>query len=291
MSSASDENKNDEVGKPPAHNKWVRGALNAAGGSIPFAGGFLSAAAGVWSEAEQERAMEALRAWIKMLEDERHEKQRTILEIMARLDMQDERIAERVRSAEYQSLLKMAFRDWAGTESRRKQEYIRNVLTNAASTEIVSDDVVKLFVEWLQDYSELHFAVIGELYRHPGATRGQIWRHLGKESVREDSAEADLYKLLIRDLSTGGIIRQHREVDYAGNFVPKARAARSGQRSSPRTMTSAFDDQEQYELTALGNQFVHYAMTEVTTKITYDPNWQGSTGHRETRSKPETTDA
>ena len=34
-------------------------------------------------------------------------------------------------------------------------------------------------------------------------------------------------------------------------------------------MKSAFDDSEQYELTALGEQFVHYAMTEVTLKITY----------------------
>src|SRR5688572_16237869 len=110
-------------------------------------------------EAEQERAMETLRAWMKMLEEELREKQRTILEIVARLDMHEEKIAERVRSPEYQSLMRKAFRNWAGTESRKKQEYIRNVLTNAASARIVSDDVVSLFIEWLQDYSELHFAV------------------------------------------------------------------------------------------------------------------------------------
>ena len=34
-------------------------------------------------------------------------------------------------------------------------------------------------------------------------------------------------------------------------------------------MISAFDDSERYELTALGKQFVHYAMTEVTVKIEY----------------------
>jgi hypothetical protein len=34
----------------------------------------MSAAAGIWSEAEQESAMQALRAWIKMLEDEMREK-------------------------------------------------------------------------------------------------------------------------------------------------------------------------------------------------------------------------
>ncbi|MFZ5731122.1 MAG: hypothetical protein ACOY4O_00190, partial [Pseudomonadota bacterium] len=110
-------------------NKMIRSALNAASGAIPFAGGLLSAAASHWSETEQERAMEALRAWIKMLEDEIREKQSTILDIIARLDMHDEEIAKRVQSKEYQSLLKKSFRQWAGTESRKKQEYIRNILS------------------------------------------------------------------------------------------------------------------------------------------------------------------
>jgi hypothetical protein len=255
-------------GSVASHNKWVRGALNVAGGAIPFAGGFISAAANVWGEAEQERAMETLRAWVKMLEDELREKQRTILEILARVDMHDEQIAQRVRSAEYQSLLKKAFRNWAGTESRKKQEYIRNILSNAASTRVVSDDVISLFIEWLQDYSEFHFEVIGEIYRNPGSTRGEIWQNLGKEAVREDSADADLFKLLIHDLSSGRIIRQHRDTDNAGHFLAKQRQ-RPSQRGALRTMKSAFDDSERYELTALGQQFVHYAMTELTIKISY----------------------
>jgi hypothetical protein len=55
-------------------NKWIRGGINVASGLVPFAGGLMSAAAGIWSEAEQESAMQALRAWIKMLEDEMREK-------------------------------------------------------------------------------------------------------------------------------------------------------------------------------------------------------------------------
>ncbi|MGE0022065.1 MAG: hypothetical protein AB7S70_00350 [Hyphomicrobium sp.] len=266
--------KDDDEGDSNAErNKWMRGALNAAGSAIPFAGGFLSAAASVWGEHEQQEAMNAIRAWLKMLEDEMREKQRTIIDIMARLDMHDEKIAERVKSSEYQALIKKAFRNWAGTESTKKQEYIRNVLTNAASASLASDEVVNLFVEWLQKFSEFHFAVIGELYRNPGSSRADIWRNLGKGTVREDSAEADLFKLLIRDLSTGQIIRQHRETDYAGNFYSKKAPSRAGmaRSSGPKQMKSAFDDDERYELTAIGAQFVHYAMTEVTTKITYDP--------------------
>ena len=251
-------------------NKWIRGAMNAAGGAIPFAGGFLSAAANVWSESEQEAAMAALRAWIQMLEDELAEKQQTIIEIMQRLDLQNEEIARRVRSDQYQSLMKKAFRNWAGTESKVKQEYVRNILTNSASSSVSSDDVVSLFLTWLQDYSELHFAVIGELYSRPGSTRGRIWKNLGRGEVREDSADADLFKLLIRDLSMGGIIRQHRETDYAGNFINKKPARQTGKRNGV-VAKSAFDDDEQYQLTALGAQFVHYAMTELTTKIEYEP--------------------
>jgi hypothetical protein len=68
-----------------------------------------------------------------------------------------------------------------------------------------------------------------------------MWRNLGRPQVREDSAEADLYKMLIRDLSTGSVIRQEREVDAYGNFVKKR--SRGGIGGS-RTMKSAFSDEE-----------------------------------------------
>jgi hypothetical protein len=197
--------------------------------------------------------------------------------------MHDEEIAKRVKSSEYQSLLKKTFRNWSGTESAKKQEYIRNILCNAAAATIVSDDVVSLFIEWLQTYSEFHFTVIGEIYRNPGSTRAEIWDNLGRGPVREDSADADLFKLLIRDLSTGGIIRQHRETDRAGNFIARQRARTTRRNVGVRTLKSAFDDTEEYFLTALGDQFVHYAMNELTVKIAYhsgasDPGHQPTHG-------------
>lgn len=95
--------------------------------------------------------------------------------------MHDEEIAQRVQSKEYQSLLKKAFRQWAGTESQTKQEYIRNILSNAAATKIVDDDVIKLFIDWLATYSEFHFAVIGEIYQKTQEVRAEIF---GAHSVR-----------------------------------------------------------------------------------------------------------
>jgi hypothetical protein len=136
---------------------------------------------------------------------------------------------------------------------------------------LTSDDVIDMFLTWLHTYSELHFTVIGDLYQHPGSTRGGIWRRIGSGPAREDSAEADLYKLLFRDLSTGSVIRQHREVDYSGNFVAKKKAPSRPAGSGPAPMKSAFDDEEAYELTSLGQQFVHYAMTELPPKLTFTP--------------------
>lgn len=247
--------------------KTARSALQVAS-SIPYVGGLFSAAAGAWSEHEQEKVNNFFKHWVKMLEDEIKEKEQTIIEILARLNLQDQRISERVGSKEFQSLMKKTFRDWAGVESEKKRVYIRNILSNAAASDSSSDDVIKLFIDWLKDYSEMHFEVIGAIYNSNGISRGAIWDKIGKGAVREDSADADLYKLLIRSLSTGGIIRQHRSTDYHGNFVkppPK-------RRGKTNTIKSAFDLEELYELTSLGRQFVHYAMNELAPRIDFDVN-------------------
>jgi hypothetical protein len=249
----------------------TRGALNVVGGLVPFAGGLLAAAASAWSENEQHKINDFLHHWIQMLAAEMREKQQTILEILSRIDMSDEKTAERVESSAYQALMRKAFRDWSGAESESKRTMVRNLLVNAAGSRVASDDVVKLFLDWLDTYSEFHFEVIGTIYNNAGITRGGVWHKLGRPAAREDSSEADLFRLLFRDLSTGGIVRQHRETDYAGNFMAK-RSARAAPKGEAKTMKSAFDDEEQYELTALGQQFVHYAMTDVPPKLNFDPN-------------------
>ena len=268
----SDENEPlDGVPEIPQAAKGAmvaRGVLNSVSGAIPLAGGLLSAVAGAWGEKEQERVNRFVEHWLRMLAEEMKEKEKTILEIMSRLDMHDEEIARRVESAEYQSLLRKAFRDWAGTESEEKRVFVRNVLVNAAASRLTSDDVVKLFLKWIKDYSEFHFEVVGAIYNSAGITRGEVWRKLGRAPVREDSSEADLFRLLFRDLSTGGLIRQHRETDYEGNFLAK-RKAPPGPKGTTKVMKSAFDDSEAYELTALGEQFVHYAMTNLPPKIQF----------------------
>jgi len=67
------------------------------------------------------------------------------------------------------------------------------------------------FFDWLDSYHEAHFAVIREIHKNQGPTRHDIWVAVyGDQLPREDSAKADLYRMLIRDLSRGGVIRQAR---------------------------------------------------------------------------------
>jgi hypothetical protein len=249
---------------------YIRAALQTVGGAIPIAGGLISAAAGAWSEGDQEKVNKFFEHWIHMLEDELKEKEQTVIEIMERLDLHDEKIAERVESKEFKSLMRKTFRDWGAVESEEKRTYIRNVLCNAASTNLNSDDVIRLFIDWITKFSEMHLQVIAAIYNSSGITRAEIWSKIGKGPVREDSADADLFKLLLSDLSIGRVVRQHREKDSDGNFLTKTPTRRYAQRPGlQRTMKSAFDDEEQYELTELGQQFVHYAMTEVSIKIEF----------------------
>jgi hypothetical protein len=234
-------------------------------GAIPGIGGAIAGIASEWSDEEQAEYNRIFSAWLRLQEDEIREIAMTIFEVMARLDQHDEEVRKRVESPEYLRLVKKCFRDWSAAESEEKRRLIRNLLSNAAATRICSDDVISMFVTWIDMYSEPHFAVIKEVYKTPGTTRQQIWDAIRGEPVREDSAEADLFKLLVQDLSMGHVIRQHREKDYQGRYIkvqPKRRSE-----SASHLMGSAFDDEKQYELTELGKQFVHYTMNEIVPRI------------------------
>ena len=244
--------------------KIARFAMAFLGGALPLVGGAVSGAAGAWSETEQDHFNRVAASWLQLQKDEIKEIGITIAEILSRLDLNDENIRKRIESPEYLSLLKKCFRDWSAAESEAKRLLVRNLLTNAAVNKICGDDVVRMFIQWIEDYSEMHFKVIRWVYQHVGCTRKRIWSGVHGAQVREDSAEADMFKLLIRDLSTGSVIRQHRQRDYHGHWI-KTPATRRGEPS--QTMTSAFDDEKPYELTELGTQFVRYTMDEVMPRI------------------------
>jgi hypothetical protein len=237
-------------------------------GGIPFAGGAFGAASGAWAEAEQNHYNKVFASWVKLQEDELREIAITIAEILSRLDINDPKISARIESPEYLRLIKKCFRDWSAAESEEKRVLVRNLLTNAAVHRICADDVVNMFIQWIDTYSESHFAVIRYIYMNEGRTRREIWAGVHGNAVRDDSAEADLFRLLIGDVSAGLIIRQHREKDYHGHFLKAPRKARG---EAFPTMTSPFDDEKRYDLTEIGKQFVRYTMEGVMPLVGAPP--------------------
>jgi hypothetical protein len=241
--------------------KFVLAAL----GSIPWVGGFISAAASIKVDQRNSEKDNLQTRWL-----EEHAKKMgnlvgALADVVGRLDNLGETIDERIQSEEYLSLVRSAFRAWDRAETEDKRKYIANLVANAAGTRLCTDDIIRLFIDWLNLYHEVHFAVMREIYRNPGATRFEIWEALYGTPTREDSAEADLYRLLIRDLSTGGVIRQERDTTADGRFLRK-RPVRN-RKISAGTMESAFEDSKPYVLTELGKQFVHYTMNEVVQRI------------------------
>ncbi|GAA3793191.1 hypothetical protein GCM10022271_26640 [Corallibacter vietnamensis] len=245
-------------GKKARNVRFLASAL----GSIPWVGGFIAASAALHSEFEQGKINDLQKLWLEEHTKKIDELAFTIYQIFERIDAVGEDINERLESEEYLGIVREGFKEWDSAKTFEKKEYIRKLITNAGANNITTDDIIQLFIDWIGRYHELHFAVIKEIYKNPGVTRGDIWHTFNETRPEENSMEADLYKLMFRDLSTGGIIRQVRATDYYGNFLKQPRTRRK-----TNTLTSAFDDGKDYELTELGKQFVHFTMEEVVTKL------------------------
>jgi hypothetical protein len=250
-----------DAAKYPRYARFVLAAL----GSIPWIGGLIGASASIYAEHDQGKVNSLQRQWLEEHAVRLHDLGDAINEITGRLDQFGDDAKQRIESDEYLGLVRQAFRAWDEAATKEKRRLLQQLLANAGGTSITSDDVVRLFIDWIEQYHEAHFAVIRVVYQNPGSTRAEIWESIHGSQPREDSAEADLFKLLVRDLTTGSVIRQHRETNYAGQFVKKTPTRGSGSGSS--MMKSAFDDKEPYELTELGKQFVHYTMSEIVPRM------------------------
>lgn len=248
--------------------KYARVGL-AALGAVPWVGSLMSASAAFSSEKEQSEVSKIFFLWAQEHETKLKELGATLQSVFERFDSFGEQITTRLESEEYLVLVRKTFRQWDQAETLEKKEMLRKLITNAAGISWAQDDLVRLFLQWLNTYHEFHFVVIREIYQNQQITRGQIWNNIKGEIPREDPAEADLFKLLVRDLNTGGVIRQDRQTNYAGQFVrqkPKSRGSRGS------TYESAFEDTKPYVLTELGQQFVHYVMDDLAPQIEQSKN-------------------
>lgn len=254
-------------GKDRKYKRFVMAAL----GSIPWIGSYLSilgAVAGLSAEFDQEKLNDLLKLWIEEHQPKLEELKLTINDISSRLDGLGEEIQQRIESPEYLSLVRNAFHAWDEAETAEKREYIKRLISNAGATKLVEDDLVRLFISWINNYHESHFAVIKEIYKNPGITRGQIWDniHPGTERPSDNSSQAGLYSYLIRELSLGGVIHLEKETNSRGEYLKKTTTYRPKGTAS-QTIESPFEDTKPYVLTELGKEFVHYVLNDVVKQV------------------------
>jgi hypothetical protein len=238
----------------------ARYALGFLGGLTqnPFALEAQSGRSGEWTEADQAKVAGLFQNWLKLQAAEITQIGTILYAVISRLDLENAKITERIESPAYLQLVKRAFRDWSTAESEEKNHLISNLLVKAATSSLCSDDVVRLFLKWIEDCSTGHLAVFKEISKHSGLTRKQIWSALHSSTVPEESAETDLYRTYVSDLTMNHLIRQHRLKDYYGNYIQERRKKPApGQKVS----SSAFDDERQYELTELGVWFGSYTLS------------------------------
>jgi hypothetical protein len=251
----------------PSRRKRIYEAITVAAlSSIPWIGGVLATAAN-YKIREGDTVRDGLvEKWLEEHERKLQLLRDTLEQMVLRLEGLGDEIEERICSEDYLTLVRKTFRQWDEADTDEKRRLLVQLITNAAGTRVAADDIVRLFLDWLDIYHEVHFAVIREIHKNEGPTRYDIWVAIYGEPVpRDDSAQADLFRMIIRDLSTGDVIRQPRDSDGLGRFVKRRRPSR--RTATAGTMTSAFDDEKTYVLTDLGSQFVHYTMNELVKRI------------------------
>lgn len=257
------------------HAKYYRAILSAALGSIPWVGGVYAALISLQAESDQEEVNNLQKMWLMEHKEKIINLGQTLKDITKRLDdfctnTEAEKIVlNRIQSPEYLTLVRETFRAWDEASTFDKRDKFKKLITNAAAIELCTDDMIRIFIKWIAEYHEYHISIISVVYKNPGISLGSIWDQVfGKEGEgrpRENSAEADLYRTLIRDLQLGGVIRQQRDVNYAGQFVKKSTKGKSSASSS--VLKSSFDDDDEMELSELGGQFVRYVLEELVPRI------------------------
>lgn len=197
--------------------KYMR-FIMAALGSIPWVGGVIAATASLGAERDQEKITDLQKLWLEEHKEKVRELGATLNDIFERLDSMGPEIQDRIESAEYLALVKKSFRSWDEADTQDKKQMLKKLIANAGAKNLCPDDLIRLFINWIDLYHEAHFLVIKQIYKRPAITRAEIWDSINPSRPRDDSSEADLFRYLIRDLSTGGVIRQERETDTDGRF-------------------------------------------------------------------------
>lgn len=244
-------------------NKWIRFTA-ACLGAIPWIGSVFSAAAAAHAESEQGLLDDLQNSWLSSYGERLQALEATMTSVVETAESAGEEGEARLEDQSFLKLVDYGFRVWDGAPTELKREQVRRILSNATVAKTTTDDMLRLFLTWVQNYDDVHFKIISALHRKIFLTGAELWMELDGRDVRHDSAEADLFKLILRDLSTGGVIRQHREVSPDGRAYRQSRG--KGTASSP-FLSSPIEGEKPYELTQMGHLFVGYALDEPTSAL------------------------
>ena len=153
-------------GKGRKYLRFVVAAL----GSIPWVGGFSAASASLSAEREQQKVNELQRLWLEEHKEKINQLSATLAEIFIRLDSFGDEIDQRIESPEYMALVRAAFRSWDNADSDEKKQMLKKLITNAGAIKLCPDDLIRLFLHWIEQYHETHFIVMKQIYRTPNIT-------------------------------------------------------------------------------------------------------------------------
>ena len=141
-------------------NRIFSKIISAALGIIPWVGGYLSAIESYKSGELQVKHNLLYEQWLTVHADKMNTLRKMLSEILKRFEEFSDDINERLESEEYLQIVKKAFRSWDNADTTEKQELIRKLIANAGAHKLVTDDLIRLFIDWLNLYHEIHFAVI-----------------------------------------------------------------------------------------------------------------------------------
>lgn len=244
--------------------------LVAAASGIPGIGAFVAAGMEYKFDESNEELAEVQRLWSNALEEEIKELKRALAFLTKRLEELGAEAMRRAESEGYLRMVRKTFQGWDRADSDAKRHYFANLLANAAGTAYAPDDMVRLFIEWIDRFNDSHFRIIRHVYDYQPCTRYEIAEAFfgGSENIpREDAAEADLFSELFRELNMGGLVRQRRDTDPDGRFYRRRPATRARRGQASPLLASRFDDEKPQVLSELGRKFVRYVFEDVGVRI------------------------
>src|SRR5262245_16598538 len=108
--------------------KFILAAL----GSIPWVGGFMSAAADYKFDGPDRRADDRRTQWLEQHAKKIDQLRQAIDDILKRFEAIGPQVDERIQTDEYLALVRRAFRAWDKADTEQKRQYVGNVVANAA---------------------------------------------------------------------------------------------------------------------------------------------------------------